>query len=585
MKTKPTVLLLISVLLSLAVFAACGDKDAAAADPTPDTGIVGDNKTEEQTPDKSDNGQITDPEGQQPAPDTPPEEEKEPSVLDGLVFPSEDEEYSFEVQAAIAAAKAYFDHRIHIQYDQLNMNRVTKTAPRYEFVTPETASYQRHVYMECGVFARNVYKNVFGYTTPKAGEILAADYPNEKGERVFYWVGKEDQTEEYALQGYREMLETLQPGDIIYYNYIKNNHIMLYIGGGEIIHCSYASGGGDYKYDSKTDKTESAGALFRTELVPYLAKKDLFASTNKVCLLRPTMLGLEMTEDARIRTEKLQDIVINKTSSVCLGISVNPGDEVTMTLALKNKRTEGVSLLISEVLPEGFEYVSGCFGGSTDLSITVQIGAGETVEVSYTLRVKPDVPEGTTLACDGARVEGMYLSDQPVYVADTLTEAEQNRIIAMGRAQAKTYAELIHAYYPDIDLTKSGWEPGEILSKMFTGFGLGKKGSTVTPAALQTSLEGMCLVPGMYGGQNCNSKTDGHDSRVRRITAFNLTVGDLILYSEDGKKENAKLVIYVGTRIGYTIENGAEKSVDINTVCESLLGQYCFCILRPSVKF
>jgi len=41
----------------------------------------------------------------------------------------------------------------------------------------------------------------------------------------------------------------------------------------------------------------------------------------------------------------------------------------------------------------------------------------------------------------------------------------------------------------------------------------------------------------------------------------------------------------VGTRIGYTIENGAEKSVDINTVCESLLGQYCFCILRPSVKF
>ncbi|MBR4954915.1 MAG: C40 family peptidase, partial [Clostridia bacterium] len=501
-------------------------------------------------------------------------------------FPREDEEYTDEAKAVIAAAWAYYDHKQYVQYDQLNMNRVTKKDPRFEFVTPETASEQRLVYMECGVYTRNVYKNVFGYTTPKAGDVLAASYPNTKGERVFYWVGKENQTEEYALQGYRDMLETLQPGDIIYYNYVKNNHVMLYIGGGYILHCSFASGGGDYQYSSMTDKTEPTGALFHAELIPYLAKKDLFASTNKVCLLRPAMLGLEMSEDARIRAEKLQDIVIYKTSSVYLGTSVNPGDEVTVTVKLQNKRTEAAELEVSEILPEGFEYVSGCFDLSSGLTTKVQLAAGEEIELSYTLRVKADVKPGTNLACDGTRVEGMYLSDQPVYVANTLTQAEQQALTALGRVEAGTYAQLISGFYPDRDMSQSSWEPGEILSKMFTGYGLGKNKSTVTLSSLQTSREGLCLVPGMYGGQNCTSPSDNaHNIRVRRITTSNLMVGDLIVYSTDGKKENAQMVIYVGNGLGYMVQNGAETSVNVSPICESLLGQYCFCILRPSVRF
>ncbi|MBO7275904.1 MAG: DUF11 domain-containing protein, partial [Clostridia bacterium] len=322
------------------------------------------------------------------------------------------------------------------------------------------------------------------------------------------------------------------------------------------------------------------------ELIPYLAKKDLFASTNKVCLLRPTMLGLEMSEDARIREEKLQDIVIYKTSSVYLGTSVNPGDEVTVTVKLQNKRTEAIELEVSEILPEGFEYVSGCFDLSSGLTTKVQLAAGEEIELSYTLRVKADVKPGTNLACDGTRVEGMYLSDQPVYVANTLTQAEQQALTALGRVEAGTYAQLISGFYPDRDMSQSSWEPGEILSKMFTGYGLGKNKSTVTLASLQTSREGLCLVPGMYGGQNCTSPSDNsHNIRVRRITTSNLMVGDLIVYSTDGKKENAQMVIYVGNGLGYMVQNGAETSVNVSAICESLLGQYCFCILRPSVRF
>ncbi|MBO5973564.1 MAG: DUF11 domain-containing protein, partial [Clostridia bacterium] len=505
-KVVPIILMLFGLIMLLC---ACDDAPSVA---TP--GDVGAGTTEPTTDTRP---------ADTPAPPEPP---KEPGILDGLVFPREDEVYTEQINAVIAAAQAYFDHKLFVQYDQLNMNRVTKTDPRYEFVTPETANYQRHVYMECGVYTRNVYNNVFGYTTPKAGVVLAADYPNTKGERVFYWVGKPNQTEEHAQRGYREMLETIQPGDIIYYNYVKNKHIMLYIGGGSILQCSNATGGGDYQYASKTDKTEAVGGLFHAELVPYLAKKNLFAPENKVCLLRPTMLGLEMREDARIRAEKLQDIVINKTSSLYLGNSVNPGDCVTVTVKLENKRTEPALLDLSELLPEGFEYVSGCFDSAEGkLSTSVSLPAGGCAELSYTLRVKADVKPQTVLNCDGARVEGMYLSNQPIYVANTLTQTEQEALTALGRVEAATYAQLISGFYPDRDMSKSSWDPGELLSSMFTDFGLGKKGSTVTLASLQTSLEGMCIVPGMYGGQNCNSISNQHDSRIRRVVAANLTVG------------------------------------------------------------
>lgn len=504
---------------------------------------------------------------------------------DRFVFPREDEEYTETAQAVIAAAKAYYDHRIYVQYDQLNMNRVTRTDPRYEFVTPETASYQRYVYMECGVFARNVYKNVLGYTIPLAGEILTADYPNEKGERVYYWEGKSTQTQEDADRAYKEMLSVIQPGDVIYYNYIKNNHIMLYIGNGEIIHCSYSSGEGDYVYSSKTDKLEKTGALYHTALEPYIAKKKLFEPQNKVCLLRPSLCGLEITDDARIRVQKLTDIVMNKSTSVFLGTSVNPGTEVTVALKLKNKGDKQAQLQVAELLPEGFEYVSGCFDNAgRDLSVSVQIESGKELELSYILKVKEDVQNGTLLDCDGTRVEGMYLSNNPIYVADTLADSARTAFASMS-ISATNYQELIAACYSGTDMSQGNWQPGDILENMFTTTDRGTKGTTVTPNSQQTSIEGMCLVPGMYGGQNCNSIEGKHNSRIRRVTVNNILAGDIILYSTDGKKENAQMVVYAGNGLGYTVKDGNTITTDVKKLCDSLLGQYCFCILRPSVMF
>ena len=283
------------------------------------------------------------------------------------------EVYSDVAKAAIAVAEAYLDHTVFIQYDQLSMNRVLRNSPRYEFVTPETASSQRFVYMECGVFVRNVYKNVMGYTAPKAGDILDTAYPNVNGERVFHWIGRDNQSPADEQKALSEMLNILVPGDVIYYNYTSNNHIMLYIGNGEVIHCTYGhnKGGGDYSYSAKTDKEEPEGALLRDDLTELIEKRDMFNSKNSVCVLRPSEMGYPITRDAEIRTEKLQDIVIFKTSSAPLGISVNPGDTVEVYIKGLDREKGKISLGFKRIEDNPWEILKRDYpvGTETDVKI------------------------------------------------------------------------------------------------------------------------------------------------------------------------------------------------------------------------
>ena len=132
----------------------------------------------------------------------------------------DDEVVAPEMAPIIAAAEAYQDRRRYIQYDQLGMNRLAKSCNRSENCTPETATANKIVHMDCGVFIRNVYNDVFGYTIPGAGALLDPNYANSSNERVYYWVGQEGQTLEDEQKAQKELIDMIEPGDIIYYNYV-----------------------------------------------------------------------------------------------------------------------------------------------------------------------------------------------------------------------------------------------------------------------------------------------------------------------------------------------------------------------------
>ncbi len=549
---KKLLALLLAVIMILTAFAACAKKESAG---TEDTG-------NEATAPADDSQQGT------TAAEPPKEPEKvvDPRWADEVITP--------ETNAVLVTAMAYYYHKMYIQYDQLNMERVDRTAPRYDFAIPEEASAQHKLYFECGVFCRNVYNAVFDYMTPKAGEVLSDNYYNKCGERVWRWAGETDK--ETAKE---ELIKNLQPADIIYYSYSSNNHVMLYMGEGQILHCSYASGGGDYDYSALTDKTE-ATALFSTTVDGILQSRDLFAAGNKVCILRPVLLGLEVNDDTKARVEKLSDVVITKLTTAPRGFSVNPGDEVQFTVSIRNVGQAEKTVTITDAAPE---YTKAVDAG--ELKWTVTVPKGETVSVKYKFKVDANCPLKTTIDCDNTKVEGMTINNTPIYVDKTLTADQQNKIkeLDVAKLTASSYTEMIAQIYKQaLGIDAADFDPAALLGNFYKKFP-SMKTLTVTPSPVEGSLAETCFVPLFYGGQNCKSRT--YWERTKNVEKINLIPGDVFICSTKGTEDTCWAYVYLGEGKVAVYNNGKVQKAEGDTYFVKMLGQHCFMLLRPSFSF
>ena len=488
---------------------------------------------------------------------------EEPELLSGR---------ELQKQALLATARAYYCHRSNIQYDQLMMDRIERKQPRYEFDVPEAATFQKDLYFECGVFCRNVYLTAFGYEPPKAGVILDPSYNNEAGERVFYWNGADEAAEDKEIAKATLKL-TLQTGDIIYYNFVENNHVMLYIGDGEIMHCTCAAGGGDYDYAAAHDKTEPT-ALFLTTVEDVLAKRDIFNEKNKVCILRPFELGLTPTEDTLIRIKKLQDLLITKTTSAPKGVSVSPGGEVEITVTVRNLGKPARKLAVEDIAPEHTSIVS-----DEPMPWTLDIPGGESRRVKYTVKIDDDCPAGI-IPFDNTRVEGMRINNTPIYVAKTLPQDKQDALksLSVSALSATNEKDLIaEIYSKTLGLEIPAFEPADALSALFKNFNT--EFNITAPDLDPASVFSKWYVLEMYGGQNCG--TAGEGVRVRNVRNHNLIPGDIVLFSRDGKSGNA--FVYLGDGEAAAIVSEKAVRADSAQLLDKLLGQFCFCVLRPSM--
>ena len=551
---KKLLALLLALVMILTIFAACGEKKETAGNED-----AGNGTGSEGTPAEGQQGTASEPAKE-------PEKVVDPRWADEVITP--------ETNAVIVTAMAYYYHKMYIQYDQLNMERVDRTAPRYDFAIPEEASPQHWLYFECGVFARNVYNTVFDYMTPKAGEVLADNYYNKCGERVWRWAGETDK--ETAKD---ELMKNLQPGDIIYYSYTSNNHIMLYIGEGNIIHCSYASGGGDYDYSALTDKTESS-ALFLTTVDKILQSRDLFAAGNKVCILRPVLLGLEVNDETKIRVEKLSDVAINKLTTAPRGHSVNPGDEVTFTIQIRNVGDAEKTVTVTDAAPEYTKAVD-----ASELKWTVTIPKGETQTIKYTLKVDADCPLKTTIDCNNTKVEGMTINNTPIYVDKTLTADQQSKITALdvSKITASSYQEMVEQIYKQaLGVDVGDFTPATVLGDFFKKFP-SMKTLTVSPNPVEGSLSEQVFVPLFYGGQNCKSRT--YWERTKNVEKINLIPGDVFICSTKGTEDTCWAYVYLGNGKVAVYNNGKVQEALGDTYFVKMLGQHCFMLARPSFSF
>ena len=509
----------------------------------------------------------------------------------------------------VETAKYYLLRGEWLQYDdtyyapQTNLGNESRWEAGMN--TPEEYTRDKFGYINCAAFTHDVYWTVFGRELPSSMYTTRnlTNYSAGNNMRVYSFTRTVDQvhTEQEKATVQREFLETLQPGDIMVTRRAETNgHAMLYIGDGKFIH----STGSSYLYvNSAGVGQEQAEPTIRfNRVMDYFfdetsEKGYVFGPVTNLCIVRPlnnsTWAGYSVTENSTNRVENLSGIIAEKLSSVGNAVSVNAGDEITYTFSIKNTNSHDVTLAISDIVPENTEYVSGADTVDGDnLSWSVTVPAGESVSVSYTVRVKTDAAFGDEITSDSAKIGGVLFKSYTTYVRRTLTEAEQESILAAVaalRAEGTTLKglALVNEIYKRALGVEGIFADTALLTVtegaegIFTTEGVNKLSNGNQPFTLSSSGKYLdMLIPSLFGGRLLST---GHRDNRRTAMAVesNLVIGDVVL----GRTlSSTSVFMYVGGDNFLNLGNGI--ATDTLTVKERLeripgYGNY-YAIVRPS---
>ena len=538
------------------------------------------------------------------------------TVLDGSWLRPVTEKLSVKTDqdALMEMANAYLRKRGLLEYDQYNGRRMV-------FATPEEASAQSYVFLDCSSYVTSVYYNTFGikaipdsygsqntknYTKYAKENHGNADCPDVVG----YWETMDYKTEAEQQAVLDELWSILQPGDILVYRrgsrsygsaYNESNltgHAMLYMGDGMFSHStgtSWNGGGTEAKYLYKDDP-EQAGDRATTEeyysgTVQWLSadavlaigtqSRMLFGDKNtfvyNFSILRPLErkdANPTLTEQAQKRMA-MAGLSFEKLTSAGINSAVFCGQEITYTLTVKNHGPNAYrAIAFTEMLASGVTLVNGNISLSQSgdtVSGTFDIGAYETKEIVWTVKVGENLPFGTVL-CNQTAVGGLKMKA----IENTVSAFTAEEFAAVA-AKAREYAESGESFADPMEFISrvytevlgydrfSGKTTAEVLASLFEITGENR-------AVLRETGEYLDMVaPHLYGGSDLYSTTyaySANNALVRTVYEHHLTVGDVILCEWYG---SVRVYIYLGegllasvdseTQVCTLKENGSEKWV------------------------
>ena len=502
-------------------------------------------------------------------------------------------------------AYAYYRKGGQIQYCQ---SRRSFTA------SPEQATPQRMMYLDCSSFVNACYFEGFGqYVLPEFKNPTTANYNdyaknNQSNPDVIgYWENKNYTTEEEKEALLKSIQESLQVGDIIVYRHGKTSstsgHTYIYVGNDTFLH-SY--GGASYvinsndpskSYDSNSAEvngmigTITMSNLMNKNHARYLFKATESDTVNSFCHLRPFARGgFEATSESKNRMF-IAGVVSAKTSSILENSAVYTGDTITYTVTMKNTNSHDLNTIrVTDTLPAGTEFVSGDFTASgTSLDWSGKLPASSTVTLSYTVRVTAN-EAGTKIVSNATKVSGVSLGN----------------IIHTVSGYNKTHTALIAEASNDfINSESSFFNPITFVNKLYSNaLGIQIFNQSSVSAILDEVIDtenltcrtdtklSKILVPNLFGGTSIRAgyRTIPDNDRTRIISEAELSIGDIILADWSG---GSIVYVYIGNSKLLTLKDSVPSTLTIgqnifgeeaDNILISLLGYNRFAVLRPSMS-
>ncbi len=500
------------------------------------------------------------------------------------------EEYiSLQAEALVTVAKAYYDRSIWYQYDNNYKEGGTQLYRiQYRENSPEDISSQYTAYTNCSHFVYDVYYEALGvdlgHLTTKALAEEATDM------QVFAYTVTGRESEEQKRLTEQKFADTVRQGDIVVCRHKgEGGHAFLYIGNGQMLESVTfgALGGGDYDYSNNRDRIEVAGTVYYREFMSLLRQDsyNYFWKEKSWFILRPLDKygDIEPTPNTLNRIKNLKNIRVEKISSHPTGKTADIGEEITYTYNIRNNRSSDAQLEITDRIPEHTEYVSGGSLSGDSLSWSVNVPAGESVSVSYTVRVDADpaLYDDCYIESKDGVVGGVKVGCRRVFVGRHLTDTQQQALrdaaVDMTVYTARGM-ELANEIYKNagIDVELASLE--EIFTQVFA--------DSKTAGCFKLQKEGTypaMIVPTLYGGKLVTNSSRFGRERTRGAKEYQLYVGDIMVGSERGANS---AYMYIGDnrlldlQMGRVLSNAA-----LDDALVSGWGMERYVFLRPAAVY
>ena len=498
-----------------------------------------------------------------------------------------------EVEAVISVAKAYLGRGESIQYEQNGLPGTNeRRADNSHTRQPESYTVQNPAGSACSTFTYDAYMMALNFNIKYDNTASLETAPDEVKEFSYDITG--DETPEEIAKIAKKYRKTLKKGDLIVYRRpTDTGHVMMYVGADEglpegqvIIHCS----GSNYdKYEATgAIRTMSVDKMFDAEnganYYMFNGKIDWFG------IVRPLNVydkfDEPLPENTVNRINNLANVTASKLCSLGLGGTVSVGGEYSYYFTLKNDNLNPVTLSITDVVPANTTFVSATNGGVNDngnISWSVEVPAGETKEVGYTLKVNNDATLlGTKISSHSAKIGGVSFDCQDVYVGNSLNATQMQTVktnIQNVKATNLRGADALNYIYNGVITTTFEGTATDVYENVLEGDAFNSQGKYFN-----------MIAPGLYDGTiyTLNSLYGG--LRYKMVLPQSLMVGDLLTYNDFGVYENgkyvAKLFIYDGENL-VDLSSNEVQSVDAFTTLQSVMVKNSavkYVVLRPSLS-